>query len=131
MKEVLGIEPMDAKETVTEMAYSLIETGFIKKTKKYKGPGGIEVSSLITVSSRHHSGIRTWYMEMADTEPSPTPCYVLEMADTVPSPIPCYVLEMADTEPPPTPCYVPCSTRISIFQTLFAKTDLLSFQQRG
>ncbi|XP_076435893.1 uncharacterized protein LOC143275577 [Babylonia areolata] len=42
MKEVLGIEPMDSKETVIEMAYSLIENGFIKKTKKYRGPGGIE-----------------------------------------------------------------------------------------
>lgn len=43
MKEVLGIEPLDAKDTIIEMAYSLIESGFIKKTKKYKGPGGIEV----------------------------------------------------------------------------------------
>ncbi|KAL8593570.1 hypothetical protein ACOMHN_024273 [Nucella lapillus] len=42
MKEVLGIEPMEVKETVIEMAYSLIENGFIKKTKKYRGPGGIE-----------------------------------------------------------------------------------------
>ncbi|KAK7090238.1 uncharacterized protein [Littorina saxatilis] len=42
MKEVLGIEPLDAKDTIIEMAYSLIESGFIKKTKKYKGPGGIE-----------------------------------------------------------------------------------------
>ena len=51
MKEVLGIEPMDTKETVIDMAYSLIETGFIKKTKKYKGPGGIEVSVYICT---HH-----------------------------------------------------------------------------
>ncbi|KAK7478306.1 hypothetical protein BaRGS_00030458, partial [Batillaria attramentaria] len=42
MKEVLGIEPHDAKETIIDMAYSLIENGFIKKTKKYRGPGGIE-----------------------------------------------------------------------------------------
>ena len=51
MKEVLGIEPVDVKETVIEMAYSLIEGGFIKKTKKYKGPGGIEVhASLVFMS---------------------------------------------------------------------------------
>jgi hypothetical protein len=43
MKEVLGIEPTDMKETLIDMAYSLIENGFVKKTKKYKGPGGIEV----------------------------------------------------------------------------------------
>lgn len=42
MKEVLGIEPRDAKETLIDMAYSLIESGFIKRTKKYRGPGGIE-----------------------------------------------------------------------------------------
>ena len=67
MKEVLGIEPLEAKETVIEMAYSLIESGFIKKTKKYKGPGGIEVSLLPVVTSWHVSGIRTWDIQIADT----------------------------------------------------------------
>ncbi|KAL8595902.1 hypothetical protein ACOMHN_018214 [Nucella lapillus] len=42
MKEVLGIEPTEAKDTVIDMAYSLIDSGFIKKSKKYKGPGGAE-----------------------------------------------------------------------------------------
>lgn len=38
MKDVLGITPIELKETLIEMAYSLIETGLVKKTKKYKGP---------------------------------------------------------------------------------------------
>ncbi|XP_071086097.1 uncharacterized protein [Haliotis cracherodii] len=44
MKDVLGITPRETKETLTDMAYSMIEGGFIKKSKKYKGPnaGGDE-----------------------------------------------------------------------------------------
>lgn len=37
MKETLGITPKECKETIIDMAYSLIEAGVIKKTKKYKG----------------------------------------------------------------------------------------------
>lgn len=40
MKDVLGITPRDLKETIIDMAYSLIEAGLVKKSKKYKGPGG-------------------------------------------------------------------------------------------
>lgn len=42
MKDVLQITPHEIKDTLTEMAYSLIEAGLIKKTKKYKGPEGGE-----------------------------------------------------------------------------------------
>lgn len=42
MKDVLQITPHEIKDTLIEMAYSLIEAGLIKKTKKYKGPGGGE-----------------------------------------------------------------------------------------
>ncbi|KAK6195722.1 hypothetical protein SNE40_001090 [Patella caerulea] len=42
MKEVLGIQPRDTKEMLLDMAYSLIEGGFVKKTKKYTGPGGAQ-----------------------------------------------------------------------------------------
>lgn len=38
MKDVLGITPKEIKETLLDMAYSLIEVGLVKKTKKYKGP---------------------------------------------------------------------------------------------
>lgn len=37
MKDVLGITPMEMKDTLIDMAYSLIEAGLVKKTKKYKG----------------------------------------------------------------------------------------------
>jgi len=37
MKETLQITPRENKETIIDMAYSLIEAGFIKKSKKYKG----------------------------------------------------------------------------------------------
>lgn len=40
MKDVLQITPRETKETIIEMAYSLIEGGLVKKAKKYKGPGG-------------------------------------------------------------------------------------------
>ncbi|XP_072034989.1 uncharacterized protein [Amphiura filiformis] len=40
MKDVLKIEPRDLKESIIEMAYSVIEAGFVKKSKKYRGPGG-------------------------------------------------------------------------------------------
>ncbi|KAH3878164.1 uncharacterized protein LOC127874026 [Dreissena polymorpha] len=42
MKEVLGVTPRDLKETILDMAYSLIEAGIVKKSKKYRGPGGIQ-----------------------------------------------------------------------------------------
>ncbi|KAK7479001.1 hypothetical protein BaRGS_00029762, partial [Batillaria attramentaria] len=41
-REVLGIQPRDARDTVIEMAYALIESGLVKKTDKYRGPGGPE-----------------------------------------------------------------------------------------
>lgn len=36
MREVLGITPRDLNQTLIDTAYSLIENGFIKKSKKYK-----------------------------------------------------------------------------------------------
>ena len=42
MREVLQIEPRDVRDTVVEMAYALIETGFVKRTQGYTGPGGPE-----------------------------------------------------------------------------------------
>lgn len=42
MKEALGITPRDLKETIVDMAYSLIEAGLVKKSKKFKGPGGAQ-----------------------------------------------------------------------------------------
>ena len=42
MRSVLKIEPHPMKETVLEMAYSLIERGVIKKTKKYRGPAATQ-----------------------------------------------------------------------------------------
>ena len=36
MKEVLGITPRETKETIIDMAYSVIEAGLVKKSKKYK-----------------------------------------------------------------------------------------------
>ena len=38
MRQVLGIEPRPIRAAVMEMAYDLIERGFIKKTDKYRGP---------------------------------------------------------------------------------------------
>ncbi|XP_023930106.1 NADPH-dependent aldehyde reductase ARI1-like isoform X2 [Lingula anatina] len=37
MKEVLGIEPLELKDTILDMCYSMIEKGMVKKTKKYRG----------------------------------------------------------------------------------------------
>ncbi|PIK48966.1 hypothetical protein BSL78_14179, partial [Apostichopus japonicus] len=37
MREVLKVEPRPLKETVDDMAYSLIESGKVEKTAKYKG----------------------------------------------------------------------------------------------
>lgn len=37
MKDVLGITPMDANQSILDTAYSLIEHGVVKKTKKYRG----------------------------------------------------------------------------------------------
>ena len=39
----LDIEPIDLKSTVIDMAYSLIDGGFVKKTSKYKGRPGTPV----------------------------------------------------------------------------------------
>jgi nucleoside-diphosphate-sugar epimerase len=38
MKSVLKIKPRDAHQTFIDMAYSLIEGGFVKKENKYHGP---------------------------------------------------------------------------------------------
>ena len=38
MQSVLGIKPQDAKNTMTDMAYSMVEAGYIKKTEQYTGP---------------------------------------------------------------------------------------------
>ncbi|KAK3096206.1 hypothetical protein FSP39_024464 [Pinctada imbricata] len=38
MKDVLQLTPKEVKETLIDMAYSLIESGLVKKSKKYKGP---------------------------------------------------------------------------------------------
>ena len=38
MREVLGVEPRDIKDTFIDMVYSMIEKGMIKKTKAYNGP---------------------------------------------------------------------------------------------
>ncbi|XP_076335316.1 uncharacterized protein LOC143238722 isoform X2 [Tachypleus tridentatus] len=37
MKEILGITPRDLTQTILDTAYSLIENGFIRKSKKHKG----------------------------------------------------------------------------------------------
>lgn len=42
LKTVLGVQPREVRDTVIEMAYALIENGFVKKTSKYRGPGGAE-----------------------------------------------------------------------------------------
>nr|KAG5687929.1 hypothetical protein BaRGS_014378 [Batillaria attramentaria] len=42
LKEVLGVQPRNIRDTIIEMAYALIENGFVKKTSKYQGPGGPE-----------------------------------------------------------------------------------------
>lgn len=39
MKEVLGVTPNETKDTLIDMAYSMIEGGFIKKSKKYRAQG--------------------------------------------------------------------------------------------
>lgn len=36
MREELGITPKELNQTLIDTAYSLIENGFVKKTKKYK-----------------------------------------------------------------------------------------------
>lgn len=42
LRTVLGVEPRDVRDTIIEMAYALIENGFVKKSAKYRGPGGPE-----------------------------------------------------------------------------------------
>ncbi|XP_022337706.2 uncharacterized protein LOC111133530 [Crassostrea virginica] len=42
MKDVLQITPREVKDTLIDMAYSLIDAGLVKKTKKFKGPGSGE-----------------------------------------------------------------------------------------
>lgn len=36
MKDVLGVTPRDLKDTIIDMAYSLIDAGLVKKSKKFK-----------------------------------------------------------------------------------------------
>jgi len=36
MKDVLGVNPLPLQDTIIDMAYSLIEAGLVKKSKKYK-----------------------------------------------------------------------------------------------
>lgn len=38
IKEDLGFDPIDVEKTLIDMAYSMIEQGFVKKTPKYLGP---------------------------------------------------------------------------------------------
>ena len=38
MTKVLGITPYTLKQSLIDMAYSMIESGKIKKTSSYKGP---------------------------------------------------------------------------------------------
>ncbi|XP_076435321.1 uncharacterized protein LOC143275231 [Babylonia areolata] len=40
LRTVLKVEPREVKDTLVEMAYAVIEAGFVKKTPQYKGPGG-------------------------------------------------------------------------------------------
>ena len=42
MKTVLGITPRKMKNSITDMAYSMIESGHVKKTDKYTGPKSSE-----------------------------------------------------------------------------------------
>ena len=37
MREVLKIDPIPVKDSFIDMAYSLIDSGFVKKHKNYKG----------------------------------------------------------------------------------------------
>ena len=37
MRDILGIEPIPMKDMMIEMAYSMIENGFIPKKPGYKG----------------------------------------------------------------------------------------------
>lgn len=36
IKAELGYQPTDLKKTIIDMAYNLIDSGFIKKTEKYE-----------------------------------------------------------------------------------------------
>ena len=40
MTNVLGITPISMKQSLIDMAYSMIEAGKIKKTSGYRGPPG-------------------------------------------------------------------------------------------
>jgi hypothetical protein len=42
MKQILGLEPREIRDTIVDMGYALIEGGFVRKTPQYKGPGGEE-----------------------------------------------------------------------------------------
>ena len=44
MISTLGITPRDARQSFIDMAYSLIEGGFVKKTRKYQGPPSVNNS---------------------------------------------------------------------------------------
>jgi len=37
-KSILEITPRDVRQSIVDMAYSLIERGFVKRTKNYHGP---------------------------------------------------------------------------------------------
>ena len=58
MKSVLGVDPIDVKRTVIEMAYSLIENGLIKRTKKYKPSIEVDVCGIRFVCGDDGGGIR-------------------------------------------------------------------------
>ncbi|KAL8582717.1 hypothetical protein ACOMHN_051503 [Nucella lapillus] len=42
LREVLHVEPRDVRDTLVDMAYALIQAGFVRKTSKYRGPGGAQ-----------------------------------------------------------------------------------------
>lgn len=46
MRQVLKVEPRDVRDTIIEMAHSLIQGGFVKTTPGYRGPGGPEERQL-------------------------------------------------------------------------------------
>ena len=43
MTTILGIRPRDAKETIIDMCYSMVENGQIKKTPKYQPPSDVRL----------------------------------------------------------------------------------------
>lgn len=46
MKNLLKLNPISVDKTIIDMAYSMIESGFVKKTSKYRGiPPGCDIKS--------------------------------------------------------------------------------------